>query len=157
MDARFWLFMGVISNTTFQLGGTLSPMEGTNQFNVNLLYWCFTFGSIFCLIKSFWGNFRYVGVGLILHTTRNILPMLDLEQRRELMGMGPWGDLMALQAMGSVMNIMIMIQCYDRGTVFLAFIFGTGTYLGLVEAFRGVGALAEGNSWATVLFCIICF
>jgi hypothetical protein len=44
VDVRFWLFMGVLSNFSFQLGGTFSPMEGTNQYEVNLLYWCFTFG-----------------------------------------------------------------------------------------------------------------
>ena len=73
------------------------------------------------------------------------------------MGCAAWMDLVTLQAMGSTMNIMVTVTCFDRGVVLMTVILSFGTYLGIVEAVRGVGNLLDGFSVFTTIFCVIMF
>jgi hypothetical protein len=109
------------------------------------------------LIKSFYGNIRIVGVGMMFHTIRNILPLYDIEQRKEIMGCKDWSNLTSLQAMGGVMNIMIVVNCFDRGTSLLTFVLATGTYIGIVDAIRGMENIMEGFYAGTIIFCVVTF
>jgi hypothetical protein len=94
---------------------------------------------------------------MLLHTVRNIIPLFDLEQRKEIMGCEDWSNLTSLQAMGSVMNIMLVINCFDRGTSLLTFILATGTYIGIVDAIRGIEKIMEASNVGNVIFCVVVF
>jgi hypothetical protein len=48
------------------------------------------------MCRSFYGNMRIVGVGMFIHTFRNILTLFDLEGRKEIMGCSEWGSLVTL-------------------------------------------------------------
>jgi len=43
---------------------------------------------VFLLALSFYGHMKAVGFGMIIHTMRNLIPMYDIEKRKEMMG-GP--------------------------------------------------------------------
>lgn len=109
------------------------------------------------MCRSFYGNMRIVGVGMFIHTFRNILTLFDLEGRKEIMGCSEWGSLVTLQGMGTVMNIMVTVNCFDRGTALFSFIFASMTYLGLVEAYRGIESIAQASNWMLVVFCVCTF
>lgn len=100
---------------------------------------------------------RIVGAGMFLHTVRNILPMFDLEQRKEAMGTADWGSLANLQGMGSIMNIMLTVNCFDRGTTIISVTLALMTYIGMVDAYRGIEKITQAANWGNVIFCVIGF
>ena len=73
------------------------------------------------------------------------------------MGKDGWGSLANLQGMGSIMNIMITVNCFDRGTALISFICALLTYLGLVDAYRGLENISQTSSWTLVVFCVCTF
>ena len=73
------------------------------------------------------------------------------------MGCSAWMDLIVLQAMGAAMNIMVTTTCFDRGVFPMTVILSTSTYLGIVEAVRGLNYIFEGGYVLTTIFCVIMF
>jgi hypothetical protein len=60
---------------------------------VNAYYWATSFIVSMCLVLSFIHSIRWVTLGLLIYTIRNIMPFFDLEQRREVMGPITWSAL----------------------------------------------------------------
>lgn len=73
------------------------------------------------------------------------------------MGKDAWGALANLQGMGSVMNIMVTVNCFDRGTALISVFLSLGTYLGVVDAYRGIENISQTANWGNVVFCVFAF
>lgn len=73
------------------------------------------------------------------------------------MGPSAWGSLANLQGMGTIMNIMVTVNCFDRGTAFLSVFLATITYLGMSDAYIGIEYIGQSKNWGNIVFCVIAF
>lgn len=137
VDARFFLFMGVISNSLFQIQSMLNPLPGTNQFQVNIIYCGFTICSATCCALSF-KNIKWVLYGLIIHTIRNICPVFDPEGRRYVMKPEAWTLLVNFQIQAVGIYIMLINNSLDQGMFIVGALLTIAIFLGMLSASYGL-------------------
>jgi hypothetical protein len=131
IDARFWLFIGSISNAVFQLNVAIKPLPNTNQLEVNYIYWVMTIVIWACLIISWYGNMKAVGYGLAIFTIRNILPLFDPEDRAKAMSEGERRFLVLFQGMATMINLMLINNIFDNTLLFEVIMSGS-MFLGVL-------------------------
>ena len=71
------------------------------------------------LIGSFTYDIRLVTVGIILSTFRQIVPLYDLEQRKNIMPAQEWQLLTLVQFLLITLNMILISNIMDRGFALL--------------------------------------
>lgn len=138
IDARFWLFFGNVSNLIFQvMTSSRKEPQGIYQPRVNFFYFISSAFQFTCLGMSFYHSFNWIIVGLICFTIRNILPLYDLEKRKENIDNQEWFILILIQSITTVLNSLLLTNVMDRGftpLIILTTIFWVqGIYFALIK------------------------
>ena len=154
---RFFLFMGIISNSMFQFMALTNPLPDTNQFQVNIYYSMCTLACI-VLISLSHKNMKFVLPAMIIHCLRNLAPMFDPEGRRYKMTPDQWAILVTFQTQGVGIYIMLINNSLDRGMFALGAILCILLFLGMVDSTYGLEDQSIWGAWlGTFVFGVISF
>lgn len=103
---------------------------------------------------------RAIGIGMILFTIRNVVPLYDLEQRRLKLG-NTWHFLVLFQALATIMNLQIVNNLFDRSLFFelvmIASLFSGVYYGSMMKTESNKELLGNTSIELTLVVAIIVF
>lgn len=88
---------------------------------------------------------------MVLFTVRNLIPVYDIERRRELMGRGAWINLIVFQSYAVLINMMLLHNMFDNFVLYEVLII-LATFYGLVVGFYTEQELQESLPSTMLLF-----
>jgi hypothetical protein len=92
-----------------------------------------------------------IKLGMVVFTVRNLIPLYDFERRRELLGRGPWINLIVFQSYAVLINMMLLHNMFDNFVIYEVLIIAA-TFYGLVVGLYTEQELQESLPSALILF-----
>ena len=70
-----------------------------------MYYWIITIITVILLCLSFYGYMKSIGVGMVIFSIRNVIPLFDFENRKEIIKEVDWDLLVILVGCTTIINL----------------------------------------------------
>ena len=121
---------------------------------MNLIYWGSSIFQLFCLILSFTHDMKWITVGLLTFTLRNINAYFDFELRKDIIGQKAWTMIIIFQTATTLFNMIMLNNIMDRFFLPISILLGFLTYSGMIIAIYDTLSLQvdEKNTFVSTMF-----